>query len=471
MISRFVKKAMLGLTLSTSVVVCGIATAQQQEVVVVGAGMAGLTAAYELEQRGYSVTVLEARDRIGGRIGSLDMGGQHGETGGELIDHPRVHTEVNNYADEFDVEMASTGYWGKIEEGAYYIEGQLIPYGSLKRELGLQVRQDYNRFNNELDALGDLIHESGDPRLSENAAELDNTTVQEWIDGLNLHPIAKELGEHYIRAEFDDAENVSLLYMARQYAFYQSVGDNESEILRFLDGGRAFAEAFEDRLAQPVLLNHAVTAIKQNGNGVVVTAAGKKFSADYAVVTVPSTVLNRIAFTPALSDWKQEAADNLNYGSHTKVLMQYSKRFWLDYGLGGDTLSDTQIGWTWESTESQEGEGGILIAYSSGSYTDQQIDWSEQDIINNRLEQIEEMYPNSSQYFVDAKLYAYHREEWTMGGFAAYSPGQVMKYWGAFIEPDGRVYFAGEHTDDDHVGFIEGAVRSGQRAVKQIAGE
>lgn len=471
MIPKLFGKVLKGAALSSTVLFSTWVFAETKEAIVVGAGMAGLTAAYELEQRGFEVTVLEARDRMGGRIGTLDMGDQHGETGGELIDHVRVHTLVNNYADEFGVEMADTGYWGKIEEGAYYLDGKLVPYGSFKREFGLQAKKDHDRFWNELHDLGSLIPDGTNPKYAPNASALDNTSVKQWIDSLNLHPIAQELAEHYIRAEFDDANNVSLLYMAQQFNIYGKVGSNESEILRFLHGGRDFANAFADRIRGPILLNHAVSAVSQDANGVVVTAAGQTFTADYAVVTVPSTVLNRIHFTPALPADKQAAADNLNYGSHTKVLMQYSKRFWLDLGIGGDTLSDTQIGWTWESTERQGGDGGILIAYSSGSYTDQQIAWTDDAIIQNRLQQVEQMYPGSSQYFVDAAVYAYHRQEWTMGGFAAYAPGQVMQYWGVFVEPAGRVYFAGEHTDDEHIGFIEGAVRSGLRAAKQLGGE
>ncbi|NRB40215.1 MAG: FAD-dependent oxidoreductase [Pseudomonadales bacterium] len=472
MIPQLIRKTLKGFTLSTSLFISVLVCAEQQEAIVVGAGMAGLTAAYELEQRGYKVTVLEARDRIGGRIGTLDMGDQHGEIGGELIDHPRVHTLVNQYSDDFGVELVDTGYWGKIEEGAYYIDGQLIPYGSLKRELGLLVRQDQIRFHNELDKLGELITDSADPRTSPNAAMLDNQNVQEWIDNLNLHPTAKMLAEHYVRAEFDDADNVSLLYMASQYKIYGKVGDNESEILRFLHGGRDFANAFASRINGPILLNHVVTAVNQpNSGGVIVKVGNKSFAGDVAVVTVPSTVLNKIKFNPALPATQKEAADNLNSGTQNKVLLQYSKRFWLDYGLGGDTVSDGQIGWTWESTERQEGEGGILVAYFSGSYADAQIEWTDEEVIQDKVDQIEQMYPGSTQYLVDTSAHLWHRDPYTMGGFLAYAPGQMMKYWGVFLEPAGNVYFAGEHTDDEHIGFIEGAVRSGVRVAKQIAGE
>jgi monoamine oxidase len=445
--------------------------AQPKEVIVVGAGVAGLTAAYELEQKGFVVTVLEARDRVGGRIGTLDMGEQHGEIGGELIDHVRVHTQVHHYANLFGVELADTGYWGSIEEGAYYFEGQLIPYGSLKNSLGLEAKQDMDRWWNELHNLGNLVPDASNPQLAPNAAELDQMTAQDWIDSLDLHPFAQWHAEHYCRAEFNDAQNMSLLFLAQQYKVYQDVSENESEILRFLHGGRDFANAFVNNIEGQVLLNHSVTQIKDRGDGVTVTAAQKKFEADYVVVTVPLTVLDRIHFVPALPTLKREAAENLSYGSHTKVLLQYSKRFWLDYGVGGDTVSDLQIGWTWESTERQGGDGGILISYSSGSYTDAQIQWTDGALIQNRLDQIEQMYPGSSEYFVDASVHAWHREEWTMGGWLVYSPGQVMKYWGAFLEPAGRVYFAGEHTDDEHIGFIEGAARSGQRVAKQIAGQ
>ncbi len=139
-------------------------------------------------------------------------------------------------------------------------------------------------------------------------------------------------------------------------------------------------------------------------------------------------------------------------------------------GVGGDTISELPIGWTWEATDQQEGVAGILVTYTSGDFADAQINTSEAEIIASKREQIEQMYPGSDASFVKADVYAWHREEYSRGGYTAYGPGQVTKYWNAFRQPHGKVYFAGEHTDDKFIAYMEGAVRSGYRVAEKIAG-
>ncbi len=448
------------------------AMALADDAIVVGAGFAGLSAAYELEQRGFNVTVLEARDRLGGRITTETNfeNGQIAEGGGELLDHVRIHPMMWDYANKFAVEIDYIGYWGKIEEGAYYLNGKLFPYNSFKRELGLEYKKEYDRFHHALNDLANEIPNYSDPTTAPHAAQLDNTTVQEWIDSLNLPANIATLAAHHIRGEYDEPSALSLLFLAHQAKVYENAGGNEVEIARFKHGGVSMAQGFADNINGPILTNHVVTSITQKGNNVTVRAGGKRFTADVVVVTVPASVLNNISFSPALPNDMVNAASELNYGSHTKVLLQYQKRFWLDFGTGGDTISELPIGWTWEATDQQEGDSGIMISYTSGDYADSQIDFSEADIIASKRGQIETMYPGSDALFIKAEVYPWHRMEYSMGGYTAYGPGQVTKYWNTFRQPHGKVYFAGEHTDDKFIAYMEGAVRSGLRVAEEIAG-
>lgn len=457
---------------ATSVLILSSFAAMANDAVVVGAGLAGLSAAYELEQRGYNVTVLEARDRLGGRITTETdfANGQIAEGGGELLDHVRIHPLMWDYADKFDVEIDYIGYWGKIEEGAYYLNGKLFPYGSFKRELGLEYKKEYDRFHHALADLAKEIPDYTDPTTAPNARALDNTTVEEWLVSLNLPPEIKTLAAHHIRGEYDEPAALSLLFLAHQAKVYESAGGNEVEIARFKNGGVSMAQGFANHIKGPILTNHVVTSISQKNNIVTVKAGNKSFTADVAVVTVPASVLNKISFNPALPSDMVNAGNDLNYGSHTKVLLQYSKRFWLDFGVGGDTISDLPIGWTWEATDQQAGDSGIMISYTSGDFADAQINTSEADIIASKREQIETMYPGSDALFMNAKVYPWHRMEYSKGGYTAYGPGQVTQYWNTFRQPHGKIYFAGEHTDDKFIAYMEGAVRTGLRVAQEIAG-
>ncbi|MCF2858421.1 FAD-dependent oxidoreductase [Pseudoalteromonas sp. SMS1] len=443
----------------------------ENQAVVVGAGLSGLTAAYELERIGYSVTILEAKERLGGRIGTVQMGTQHGELGGEFIDGPTVHQEIHRYASLFNVELADTGYWGEIESGAYYIEGKLVSYTDFDESFDTEIVNDYNRFNNALNLLVDAVPDANDPAMLEVAKKYDLTDVQSWIDDMQLHPTAKLIAEQFVRGEFDEPSDLSLLHLAQYARVYELVSEDDVESHRFLHGGKAMAQAFADNIEGDIHLNQAVTKISElDGRVTINTISGDSFQADVVVVTVPLPVLNKIEFSPRLPQALSDAAKNINYGSHSKVLLQYSKRFWLEQTLGGETIvTGLPTGWTWETTERQGGEGGILIAYTSGDYSVIQKDWSDQQIIDARLDEMEIMYPGSNAFLVDAKVQNWVAEPWTQGGFIAYGPGQVTKYWKLFQQPVGQVYFAGEHTDTLYLGYMEGAVRSGIRVAEQIA--
>lgn len=443
----------------------------EKKAIVIGAGLSGLTTAYELERKGYQVTVLEAKDRVGGRTATADMGDQHAETGGELLDDKSVHTEVFRYAEMFDVEIVDVGYSDEVEKGAYFLDNKLTHYSDFEKAYPLEVSKDLERFHIAFDNLADNIPDSTNPALAPDAARLDKMTAQEWIESLDLLPSAQVLAEHAIRGEYDEPKNISLLWLSHQAKVYENVDDDKKEIKRFWRGTSAFANAFVDHIKGPVLVNHPVTKVSQGDDGVMVSVQDKEFKADVAVVTVPLTVLNKIEFRPELPQEKQEAVNDINYGSHVKVLLKYSKRFWLESGMGGDVISELPIGWVWEGSERQKGNGGVLIAFTSGDFARQQKDWTDKAIIDDRLEQMEVMFPDSSQYFEYGSVHAWHNDPYVMGGFVAYGPNQITRHWNAFLEPAGKVYFAGEHTAVEYVGYLEGAVRSGIRVANQIANQ
>ncbi len=469
MVNKFSRKCWAG-ALSFAVITFSAASfAKQKTAIVVGAGLSGLTAAYELQENNYDVTVLEARDRAGGRIYTLVSGfkdNQHAEAGGELLDAERVHPAVHSYINEFDLGLEDVGY--DEVDGAYYVNGQLVPFDDVKKVLGKKINRDFNRFWDALEELAELVPSPEYVDQSPNAYSLDRMSVADWLDTLELLPESRTLADQYINGEYGSPEDVSLLFLAHQTKVYEDIDDDEVEIFRVAGGNSRLPEAFAEKLNNPVVLNAPVTEIKQNRKRVTVLAGGKAYKADYVVVTVPAPVLNKIEFTPNLPISIRVAADQLSYGSHTKVIMQFSKRFWLEQGLSGDTASELPIGWTWEATDQQDGQAGILIAYTSGRNADAQKYKKNSGIIKNKLKQVEAMYPGSTQYFLKAQVQSWNREPWTGGGYSAYSPGQVTSLWGAFDEPYGRIFFAGEHTDTLYPGYMEGAVRSGQKAAESI---
>jgi monoamine oxidase len=292
--------------------------------IVVGAGLSGLTAAYELEQIGFEVTVIEAKDRIGGRVGTLNMGEQHGEIGGEFIDGKTVHTYIHQYASQFGVELADTGYSGDTESGAYFIKGKLIGYTQFDNDYDRDIVNDLNRFYDELDLLTASIPDPDQPAELDQAKEYDLITTQSWIDQLNLNPSAKLLAEQWVRGEFDEPSDLSLLHVIQYKKVYESVEDDDIEAFRFLKGGKAMVDAFADNIEGEIILSQPVTNISQVDNLITVTTSnGDTHTSDVIVVTVPLGVLDKINFNPTLPETLSKAAQALNYGSHSKVLLKY----------------------------------------------------------------------------------------------------------------------------------------------------
>ncbi len=443
----------------------------QPSVIVVGAGLSGLTSAYELEHKGYKVNVLEANNRAGGRVVTRTFNnGQFAEGGAELIDEKTIHPQVHHYVNKFGLKLADVGYDDeKINGGAYYIGKKLFAFDDLEKELGKKAAEDEERFWEALYELGQKLPSATEPRIAPEAELLDSQSALQWVDSLDLHPEIRKIALHHIRAEYGEPANLSLLFLAQQQKAYEDIEDEEIEIYRVKGGNSELVNGFVKNIKGNIHFNSPVVLLTQSMNKVTaLTKDGKKYQADYAVVSVPASVLNKINFQPKLPTLKQKVANELAYGQHNKVLLQYNDRFWLKRDLGGDVLSELPVGWVWEGTDQQDGTTGILVTYTSGDVAKQEKALTDYQLVKKRQQEIEQMYPEAKGALIGYDVYRWNKSPWLEGGFTAYAPNQVMPFWGAFTQPHQRIYFAGEHTDDLLPGYMEGAIRSGQRVSKQL---
>lgn len=448
------------------------ATEAQRTVVVIGAGLAGLTAALDLLESGWDVTVVEAGDRVGGRVRTLRepfADGLHAEGGGESIDVD--HTDLLALVERFGLSTEDRPP-NKVLDGATWFRGRRRPTASFVAEDGGAVGADYERFYAALDELGASI-DPEHPEDADGAADLDARTMAELLDELDLVPGARFLAETDIRSGFNaDLDQLSQLFVAQQWAVGEDVGDEGEEAMRIRDGNDQLPEAMAAAVVElggEVVLSTPVTAIVHDADGVRVEADGAAWEGAWAVVAAPFTAARRIAFDPTLPDELAAAIAGLELGPAAKVIVEYEDRLWEDeLDQSGFTLADEPFGVAWSPTDSYPSERGLLAAFVTGSAAADAAAQDDEARIETVTEQLDRVYPEGAAKRTGAAAtVAWANEPFAGGGYAAYAPGQLTAFWPAIRAGTGRLRFAGEHTEA-LAGYMESAVRSGHRVAAEL---
>ncbi len=438
------------------------------EVVVLGAGLAGLAAAITLWRSGVDVQVLEARDRVGGRVFTLRDAfddGLYAEAGGEFIDAD--HATIRRFMRDYGIRLRHL----PAGPGVFYFGGSRKRGRSLA-EFGRPVLQDANRITEESFKLREQVPDPYQAWASPAAAELDSQSVARWLDQLRPHPLVRSY--HRVNTMNDygvEPEGLSLLQYARDARLEQKQPDRDVEALRVRDGLDQLPLAIADQLGTRLHLLTPATAIDQDGRSVTIeydqAGPGRSITARYAVVAVPFTVLRSLDFTPPLEPAHQEALEGLRYGHAVKMLLQFGHRFWVDLGVSGATATDLPFQFAWDATKAQPGERGILTLFTTGQSAADLADLSEEQRLERSLEQLEEIYPHVGDYVDLGVSVVWDADAASQGGYSYFGPGELTRYGPLLARPEGRVHFAGEHTDRWQA-TMNGALASGVRAGTEV---
>ncbi|MBC7877178.1 MAG: FAD-dependent oxidoreductase [Anaerolineales bacterium] len=439
-------------------------------VTIIGAGLAGLAAAYDLHRAGWQVTVLEARDRVGGRVHTLRnfTNGLTAEAGGEFID--QHHIRMLALAKEFKLSLGQVGSWqGQSGDwGAY--EGKA---GQLKNTnvWGFDLRNEIEKIWVALAELAKQVTDPANPQSALHAKELDKQSASDWLDSQAIHSLARLSFIQHIRSEYTcEPENFSLLDLARNAALYYSTPSVAEPNYRVIGGNDQIPRAITSALPD-VRLNTVVTSINNHAEEVKITyQQGDSFhtiTSAFAILAIPLTTARLIKFNPPLPADHQKMVQEISYGAVTKVMIEYRNRFWHDKGWNGRLSTDQPIVYTWDATSHLEGEHGIITAYAGGGPGAKLSALSDEERIKLAVEVIEKIFPGSLDLIENTATMAWVNEPFTRCSYMALAPGQVTAHWKTLFTPAGRLYFAGEHATV-YQGFMEGAVESGQRAAKNI---
>lgn len=419
--------------------------------VVIGAGFAGLAAAFKLKNAGWKVTVLEARDRIGGRVFSHKFAGTDliCELGAEWVgeSHERLKALCHDFGiplqrhqfDDFllrDGRVYRPGEWGFSQQAKAAFEKLIKGYDKLTP---LQQRKlDRYDWWTYLEKIG---FTEDDLRLRDL---MDSTDFGESIRHVSAFGALAEYAESSPHNEMD----------------YKMTGGNSR-----------LAEEFAKRIgAENILLNMAATSVNQRPGHTKVTAISKSnigtvLDADAVICTVPVNSLLKIKFDPPLPPAQQDAAERLTYARICKNSVLYDERFWKAENFS--MVSDVTSHYYFHSTQSQPGKQGILTSYAIGEKADvlaSQSDTRRMHVITNDLVDFNKDAPKLARGIAS---YAWQRDEFTDGAYALYKPGQWFGIRPILQRPHGKVLFAGEHLADWQ-GFMEGAIETGEAAAQSL---
>ena len=432
-------------------------------VLVAGAGLAGLTAALGLHDAGFHVTVLDARDRVGGRVSTIHEPfeqGQFAEAGGDMIDEGQV--EILRLIARFRLKTLS-----------------ILPGGFtfVRRDPDGRVRRSKAAWQRVEEALQPLIRDFSLGEYRWNTAialRLARTSLAQWLDEIDADADLRATVQAMRGFFLADASQLSLLALVDQFA----TGDGPARRFRIQGGNERLPAAIGDVLGTRVRLRHVIRAVRQHDRGATVAAElpdGRKeqLSADYVVIALPATLARDLRFDPALPDLQREAVAALTYGTATKLLAQFDRRFWRTPTGTHAFGTDSVFGGIWEANEEQEGRPGILAMMAGGSASgDVRRRFATGDLGWLR-EELHWLAAGRAKVLA-AHATTWEDDPWARGGYAYFGAGcnPELRTW--LARPFGRVFFAGEHTHLKWQGYMEGAVQSGLRAaaeVRAVAGE
>lgn len=431
-----------------------LATDKNPTAIVVGGGLAGLTAAYELQNKGWQVTLLEAKSGMGGRSGLATS---------EWIGNGKSQPVLNQYLDRFKLETLPAPEF--VRTPGYLIDGEYYSATDLTAKQPATA-DALKRYEKTLDELARSIDDPLNPAATSTLFALDQMNVSTWLDKLQLPTTARQLINQQIRTRYDEPSRLSLLYFAQQTRVYRGVSDRDLRAARLPGGSPVLAQAFVKQL-KTIKTSSPVTAIIQDSKGVTVKVGSVGYQADYLVMAVPLRALAKIQMTPSLGTKHLAALKGTNYGWRDQLMLKFKKPVWESRArMSGEIFSNAGLGMLWIEP-ALKGGANVVINLSGDNARLLQA-FGDKQMVDQVLIRLHAFYPQARGAFTGYEVRRYSTDAGTGGAYLAFGPGQISKYWRLWELPVQRMVFAGEHTDALYPGTLEGALRSGQRAAIQV---
>lgn len=446
---------------------------ENPRIAIVGAGIAGLNAAYLLRQAGYQATVYEASKRIGGRIRT-----SHGdiapglitELGGEFIDS--THFDMLALAKAFGLPLLDTEIGNErslktmffFNERCYSEEQVIAEF----KPLATAIARDAARLSPNITA---RAHSSTD-------AEFDAISLSEYLDRIGATGWIRNLINAAYATEYGldagELSCVNLLSMidATVKDEFKIFGESD-ERFKIQGGNNRITEALARPIEQHIQFEHRLVSIRPNGKGFRLAFAtpGKTISVDpdWVILTLPFTLLREVEMGNMLPPIKRSAVHTLGYGTNAKLVVGVDKRIWREQGYSGECYSDKVFQTGWDASRLQSGPGGVYTFYLGGKAGIEIGDGTPEKRSQELSAALDQVYPGFNLNRTDTSLRIHWPSEpFSLGAYSCFRPGQWTQFNGEIGRRIGNLLFAGEHCSTEFQGYMNGAAETGRVAAQTI---
>jgi monoamine oxidase len=440
------------------------AASRPKRVIVAGAGLAGLTCAYELMKRGHDVVVLEASSRTGGHVRTIREGfpdGLYADCGAEHFTKPGYEL-CYRYADELKLTLLPYPH----RDNQLVVSGDRMVSES-EATAGRLARADYNTkertflARHEGTSLTQLYLDSYGNRITDEYQPFGCGLDQ--LDDLSLNELLQRDGASAAAiADIGSSSSALHVIWKRRIVQMRGIPEEPKIFFRVKGGNQGLPDALAARLGPRIRKEAPVAAIRMEASGVSVTVrkdgVEQQVDGDYLVCAMNAAMLRQIPVTPQWPDAKQFAISNVPYAVETRPIFQSRTKFWKQDGFSGNMeFGSPMLGPLWPTADEVETSRGIMIGTAQASVT-----------ADHAMAVFKRYYPGHSADFEKTLAVDWSRDPWAMGCEARdYQPGQLRKFWPVVIQPVGRVHFAGAYCDNQSWG-MEAATRSGFRVARLI---
>nr|WP_249383682.1 flavin monoamine oxidase family protein [Mycobacterium sp. DBP42] len=437
------------------------------DVVIVGAGFAGLSAADRLVNMGASVLVVEGRDRVGGRSYTGEVAGVKVDLGATWV--AQRHTAIRDLMERLGCSLTP-----QFDEGVnvLWMAGQRQTYTGTLPTTGPVDVEDLGRIQMALNTLLETIDVNAAWR-SPNAGQLDSISFGEWLDQQQAATSTRALMFIVTRVQWGCSPlDVSLLHVLR---YIQAVGgldhmlavEGGQQEYRVTETTEEIAKRLAAQIGDRIVLDTRVCEISQDDSGVTVSTDSGLINAKYAIVTAAPEHRAYIEYRPALPDKIEGLTTSFPMGALSKAFVAYDKPFWRAEGLSGEALADTApVFITFDVSPSDDGPGILMVFCTARVYDGFGPDVRRKLV----LDQLVDLYGEQAGSPIDYIDHCWGTEPFAPGGpHPAAPPFASVNYGEALTTPHGRIHWAGTETAGEWAGTMNGAILTGLHTAEQIA--